>query len=282
MAGVDLLSRYRAFCLAHPRPRERLVGGVVWRWYEAGAGEPALVVLPGAVGGGQIFFLLLQELSPARRVLTVDLPFVKSGESALAGLDALLESEGIHHAILLGASFSGLLVQAFASRFPARTAGIVLSHTGALNSARATQEHRNAARVRRLPFPLTRALLRVAVRLLLRRAGEGRRLWTDLYDVALAETSREALASRYELAASLDALEVTNGAPWGGPILIIHSDNDEVARPAERERLKASYPRAEWRVFPGTGHSTYSIAPVEYAAVIGLCADAVQRGDRRS
>jgi len=46
--------------------------------------------------------------------------------------------------------------------------------------------------------------------------------------------------------------------------------------------LKASYPRAEWRVFPGTGHSTYSIAPFEYASVLGSFADAVQRRHRRS
>jgi hypothetical protein len=46
--------------------------------------------------------------------------------------------------------------------------------------------------------------------------------------------------------------------------------------------LKAGYSQANWREFPGADHSTYSIAPLEYAAVIASCADAVQRGDRRS
>ena len=48
-----------------------------------------------AVGGGTAFFLLVQELAPAIRVLALDLPMVSSADEALGGLKSVLEQAGV-------------------------------------------------------------------------------------------------------------------------------------------------------------------------------------------
>jgi pimeloyl-ACP methyl ester carboxylesterase len=261
----DLEDRYAAFQDSTPL-RSSEDGGVVWRWREAGAGAPALIVLPGAVGGGDIFFVLVQELAARSRVLTVDLPFFTSANEAVAALDRFLEARGVESAVLLGASFSGLLVQVYAVRFPARTAGLILSHTGALDPARAGRTRRFAARARRIPIGIAQLLLRLIVTGLTRAMGSERRFWRRLYGDAIRNLTREALVSRYELAASLN--DAGGGAGWQGPVLVIHSDNDDIARPIEAARLRAAYPRASFREFRGAGHSSYSSRPLEYASVV--------------
>ena len=49
---------------------------------------------------------------------------------------------------------------------------------------------------------------------------------------------------------------------------MIHSDNDAIAKPADRVRLREIYPNAQWHEFTGSGHSSYSKQPEAYAAVV--------------
>lgn len=241
------------------------IGGVSWRWYDAGSGSRALVILPGAVGGADLFFVLFDELRTRIRVIGLDLPYVEDAPAALDQMHALLASRGVEQAIFLGASYSGLFVQAYAQRHPHGTAALILSHTGALDPSRAARVRVTADRARKIPFAILRGLLRLVVRMLLRGVNE-RRFWTAKYDAVLATLTRDALVSRYVLEASI---EEVNGQPWTGAVLIIHSDNDAVAKPAEQERLRSRYPDAQWHMFPGTGHSSYSRDPIAYAAAVG-------------
>jgi pimeloyl-ACP methyl ester carboxylesterase len=243
--------------------RQAAFAGLDWRWYEAGDGPEALVLLPGAVGGADIFFIVFRRFAASRRVLAVDVPYAADAAQVLAGLDALLESRGVRRATLLGASFSGLLVQVYARRFPERTRALILSHTAALDPSRAVRERRSAAIAARLPLPFTRGLLKIVVRLLLRKSPHAR-LFREMYFEALDGLSRRDFVSRYLLAASL---EEQNGE-WHGPVLIVHSNDDVVARPSEQARLRAEYPGADWHEFPGAGHSAYSLDPQRYADVL--------------
>ena len=240
------------------------IDGVTWRWFEQGQGTPALVILPGAVGGADLFFALLETLTPHVRVLGIDLPYGEDAGILMRHLDALLEERGVHDAVFLGASFSGLFVQAFARRYPQRTRALILSHTGALDPARAERQRQYARRTARIPTTITRGLLRLVVRLLLRGVDD-RRFWVARYDEALAALDRDALVSRYLLEASI---EECRDPSWHGEVLVIHSDNDAIAKPQERARLRAQYPQARWREFRGAGHSSYTKDPDAYARAL--------------
>jgi pimeloyl-ACP methyl ester carboxylesterase len=259
-----LTARYDRFIADVPHGFET-IDGVTWRWYDQGAGPLALVNLPGAVGGADLFFILFQELQPRIRVIGLDLPFVEDAAAAMDQMDALLAGRGVRHAIFLGASFSGLFVQAFARRHPARTRALILSHTGALDPARADTQRTYARRAAHVPLAVLRGLLRVLVRVLLRGVAD-RRFWIAHYDAALAALTRDALVSRYLLEASIEDL---GGRPWHGDVLVIHSDKDAIVKPRERERLRRQYPEAKWTEFTGTGHSSYSRDPIAYAAAVG-------------
>ncbi len=244
--------------------RRATVAGLDWRWFESGDGPEAVVLLPGAVGGADIFFIVFQRFAASRRVLAIDVPYAGDAGQVLAGLDALLESRGVHRAVFLGASYSGLLVQVYARLFPERTRALILSHTGALDPSRARRERRSAAVASRLPVWLTRGVLKMVVRLLLRKSAQAA-LFKELYFDALDDLSREDLVSRYLLGASLEEQE---GTRWRGPVLIVHSNDDVVARPAEQARLRTAYPDADWQEFRGAGHSAYSLDPQRYADVL--------------
>ena len=244
--------------------RQGKVAGLDWRWFEAGAGTDAVVVLPGAVGGADIFFIVFKRFAAWQRVLAIDVPYADDAARVLAGLDALLESRGVRRAVFLGASFSGLLVQVYARRFPDRTRALMLSHTGALDRTRAQRERRSAAIAAKLPLWLLRGLLKIVVRLLLRKSPQAA-LFRAMYFDALNQLSRDDLISRYLLGASL---EEQDGTVWAGPVLIVHSNDDVVAKPAEQARLRAAYPAADWFEFSGAGHSAYALDPQRYAEVL--------------
>jgi 3-oxoadipate enol-lactonase len=260
----DLDARYARFIRGVPR-RTRTIDGVPWTWVDTGPGGTALVVLPGAVGSAVLFFVLFEELSSTLRVIGVDVPYVADAAQTLRQLDSLLRDEGVEHAIFLGASFSGLLVQAYARAFPARTRALILSHTGTLDPARVAKERANTRRAAKIPAAVLRGVLRLVVRLLVRRTGE-RDFWIRRYDEALAPLTREAMVSRYALAASLDELPAPPA--WTGDVLIIHSDNDRVTKPRDQQQLREAYPAARWHEFKGTGHSSYARNPGAYAAVV--------------
>ena len=259
-----LEARYTRFLRDVPR-HDETIDGVPWSWAETGSGSTALVVLPAAVGGAGLFFVLFEHLSPLVRVIAVDIPYVSEAAPTLEQLDTLLRGRGVEHAIFLGASFSGLLVQAYARLYPGRTRALILSHTGAIDPARGPRERTYATRTAKLPAWLIRTLLRLVVRLLTRRASDGA-FWVRRYDEALAPLTREAMVSRYSLAASIEELPAR--PPWQNDVLVIHSDGDAIAKPADQERLRQLYPQARWQQFTGAGHSSYAKDPAAYAAAI--------------
>lgn len=264
----SLHDRYARFLRDVPSHTET-IDGVPWSWIDAGSGSTALVVLPGAVGGAGLFFVLFQELSSLIRVVGIDVPYVTDAVPTLEQLETLLRTRGVERAIFLGASFSGLLVQAFARRYPARTLALILSHTGPTDPSRGPKERAYARRAARIPAGLLRGMLRLLVRLLVRGTDE-RGFWIRRYDEALAPLTRESMVSRYSLAASIDELSGQMAArpAWQGHVLVIHSDNDGIAKPADQVGLREIYPNAQWHEFAGTGHSSYSKQPDAYAAVV--------------
>ena len=51
------------------------LAGREWTYRTSGSGDRVLVVLPGAIGGADVYFVLMSELEATTRVIAVDVPF---------------------------------------------------------------------------------------------------------------------------------------------------------------------------------------------------------------
>jgi pimeloyl-ACP methyl ester carboxylesterase len=256
--------------LATAERRTAVADGQEWETFDTGTGSPTLVALPGAVGGGEAAFYLAEQLRPGIRVVASSIPAVKRMDQAVHGLRECLQARGVERPVLLGASYSGLIIQAYVRAFPAEVGAMILSHTGVLDPSRARSSLNAARVVGFLPLPVTRALLRLLVRALTRNAPHAA-FWRETYGRFIDATSKDLLVSRYLLTADLcSGTEWSAGdlRDWPGRILIIDSDDDKVASADTRRRLRALYPEAEVATFKGTGHSTAIARPREYSEVV--------------
>lgn len=104
--------------------------------HELGIGEPVVVFESGLVSSSLSWTLVQTPLAALTRTISYDRSGIgwskevrelRSVESMVADLNLLLEASGNHGPyVLVGHSFGGLLVRAFASSYPEKVSGIVL------------------------------------------------------------------------------------------------------------------------------------------------------------
>jgi len=268
VTAASLEERLAAFRASH-QPKHLDVAGTRWTYYAAGQGDRCLVVLPGAIGGGEGFFVLIQELESECRIIAAEIPLLPRIEDFTRGLIATLDTEGIPKATFLGASFSGVLCQALVRRHPERVANLILSHTAVPAPEQAKVNRRALKIARLLPVGAVRALFRLLLWLLLKKIPE-RKFWLSFFGEIRAMTP-DFLVSRYE--ASIDLAENYRWTPqdlagWEGRVLIIRSDDDRMVTRRSNERLLVLYPGAHVHTFSGTGHGSYVADPLAYTAVV--------------
>jgi pimeloyl-ACP methyl ester carboxylesterase len=261
---------FAAFATESTR-RTLVIGGLSWEYFVCGRGSETVVLLPPAVGGGEVFFLLARQLAPVARVLAVGIPAVTTVSEMVRGLLELLDKERVVRAHLFGASFSGLLAQAFVRAHPERVAGMILSHTGTPAEERVRRTRRIARIIGHLPPWLIRSLLRCAVRAALPKRATERAFWIRLYGRAITHTSRRDFVARYLAAADFDATcrwTPDDLSEWRGKVLMIESTDDRIAGATTRNELARLYPSASHSVFARAGHSSYAADPYGVACVV--------------
>jgi pimeloyl-ACP methyl ester carboxylesterase len=279
---MPLQSAYAAFCAAHPTHRATIAGHR-WHYIDAGAAEPPLVMLPGGFGEAATSWRYIIALAPLRRVIALHYPPGLASIAGLCdGLAVLLDRLGVERAHLLGGSASGFVAQAFARRHPARVASLILAQSGAPRPARARLSRALAAVTARVPPAVTFAALRFVSAWFLRgpaprpqdEAQPLRRFWRAHFDMVVAAQSREALVSRFLLAADFDSAYTLNPADpdaWRGPVAIIESSHDGLVGAGERAALCALYPQARVHTIAG-GHNDSVLRPeaqiAQLAAII--------------
>jgi pimeloyl-ACP methyl ester carboxylesterase len=253
-------------------------GGVEWHYRVAGSGSQGLLLLPGAVGDGEAYFTLAPLLSTTHTLIAIAYPPVVSLTALLDGLRYILDRERLDSTDMVGGSFGGLIAQAFLRRFPQRTRRVVLSATGPAKAERAASNERFARVMARLPFGVTRMLLRAIVRVSLKPVTADRAFWRAFYFQAIAVLSREEFAARYALSADVDRhgpLSPAGLQEWIGAsaasrpsVLILQGDADRIARGEARDSLRALFPNAAVRTFPGAGHAISAECRDQWAAEI--------------
>ena len=265
-AEVEALRRFRA---AHPYRRAD-IAGVEWEHIAAGDGERVLLFLPGSLGTGESAWQSIDHFSSRFRVIAPSYAAVSTMAGLADGIAALLDRERIERAAVIGGSYGGMVAQVFVRRHPGRTESLILSHTVLPDPARGKKI---AGVVRVLPFfpmPLLRALFRKRMAGLLPNLPE--LAMTRAYlEEAVRRLEKRKMIPGYRCVVDFDtscrfAPDDLDG--WPGRILLLMADNDPATPEPQRAAMQILYPRAEVRLFHGSGHATAILHREEYLAAM--------------
>jgi pimeloyl-ACP methyl ester carboxylesterase len=253
------------------------INGVEWEYETAGRGRETLLLFHGAVGGAETMRALAGAFADEFGAIALTIADVNTLDEVCDAASAILDREHVARAHVFGGSFGGLVAQAFLKRRPAQVATLTLLSTGAPDRKTGARTSRMTKVVRFLPFPLTRALLKLEMSRHLNtpappeaaeRIAESRRRLEEYFDRKL---TKRTLLSRVALSLDFNLKETyapEDQAAWPGRVLIVESDNDPMIPAAERLRLRETYPRAFVCAFPGAGHMITLLQPEALTEVV--------------
>lgn len=235
-----------------------------WGYRDIGQG-PALLLIPGTLGRGDIFWNQIDALSDQLRMITVSYPASGGIADWTNDMAALLDHLGIESAVVLGSSLGGYLAQYIAATHPARVTKLVAANT--LHSVIGMDQ--------RMPYALD--LQTTPINDL--RAGfeQGLGGWRDahpdqseLVELLLQESGGRILEP--ELRARLAALKTGPELPAvtlaAENIVTIQVEDDPLIPPEMRAAVRARLePGVAYQFLTG-GHFPYAARPDEYTALL--------------
>lgn len=123
-----LIAARDRFAKDHPEQRV-VIGGREWGYVKAGENGPALLLIPGTLGRGDIFWQPIEALKDRARIVAVTYP-ESGGVAEWAGdLAQLCGSLGLVRVTVLGSSLGGYLAQFFAAAYPHLVEGLIATNT---------------------------------------------------------------------------------------------------------------------------------------------------------
>jgi pimeloyl-ACP methyl ester carboxylesterase len=246
------------------------INGVEWEYETAGRGREAMLLFHGAVGGAETMSALAEGFADEFRTIAPTVADVNTLDEVCDAASAILDREHVARAHVFGGSFGGLVAQALLKRRPAQVETLTLLSTGAPDRKTGARTSRTSKLLRLIPFPLTRALMKMEMSRHLNtpappdaaeRIAESKRRLEDYFDRRLTKRtllSRVAISLDFNLRESYSAGDHDT---WPGRVLIVESDNDPMIPDSERQRLRDTYPRAMVCTFPGAGHMIPLLQP---------------------
>ena len=115
------------FAARHPEHRVAL-NGRDWGVTDVGTG-PVLVLIPGTLGRGDVFWQQITDLAGHMRILALSYPATGGIADWADDLATLLDQRGVALAHVLGSSLGGYLAQYFAATHPARVETLFAANT---------------------------------------------------------------------------------------------------------------------------------------------------------
>lgn len=258
-----LITARDAFAAQFPERRIAL-NGRIWGYVEAGQG-PALVLIPGTLGRGDIFWQQIAALSDRLRVVAVTYPETGGIEDWADDLAVLMDQLGLQSAALLGSSLGGYLAQYFAAAHPTRTDRLFAANT----------LHSVAGIIDKMPYALDLDAAPIADL----RAGFGQGLgqWAkahpdqaDLVALLMGEVGGRIPEAelRMRLKALKTAPELPDLALPHDRMFTIEAEDDPLIPPEMRAAVRARVqPAAAYR-FTWGGHFPYVARPEAYTALL--------------
>lgn len=259
-----LIAARDAFAADHPETRITL-NGRDWGLIDSGAGDKALVLIPGTLGRADIFWQQIDALAPRVRVLAVSYPDAGGIVEWCADILALLDEKGIEQAAILGSSLGGYLAQYIAGQAPERVNHMFAANT--LHSAQGLETRPPySADLANAPIETLRAGFTMAMQ----AWGQSHPDQADLVEFLLAEVGGR--IPEGEMRARLAALKhgpELPAMPLPGTVLTsIESTDDPLIPPPMRDAVRARLPGAADFRFLWAGHFPYVLRPQLYTNLI--------------
>jgi pimeloyl-ACP methyl ester carboxylesterase len=263
--------RVLQFRAAHPF-KHFTAKGVTWDYVTGGQGQQVLVILGGGMSMGDTSIEAITRFESRFRVISPSYPPTGDLARVCDGLAALLEAEGVTPALpahLYGHSLGSGVVHVFVRRCPDLAGRLVLGSFGLYNE-------RNARAIKlffRLPFWALRAYYRRAmVRLSAGAPPDERAVTRAAMEELFERHTRESFMGQMGLLVDLIdhavAYRAFDPVERPGRVLIIAAKDDRGFDPGERDRMIATYPGVQVKLFEDGGHWVSLIHRAEYNAVL--------------
>ncbi len=264
--GRTLIEARDAF--AEHNPEQRLeINGRDWGVTDLGAG-PALVLLPGTLGRGDIFWQQIEALADRARLVALSYP-ASGGITDWAGdILALMDRQEIGAATVLGTSLGGYLAQYLAAHHPDRFSRLIAANT-LCDTALVGQSPLYAQDLDAAPAEALRAGFRTSLAAWAKAHPEQRDLIELLLDEVAGRIPEAELRQR--LIALKTAPPLPSPALPPARICTVESDDDPLIPPPLRDHLRAALnPGCIFR-FPDGGHFPYLAHPATYTRHLRAC-----------
>lgn len=263
------IARLCDFRAAHSY-RQLAFDGWSWRYLAAGNGTRAVLLLPGALVGTEMWFYIIAALQNRYRLIAPEMPSkTLSLSETNAALIKLLEAENTERAIVVGYSAGGGLAQVFVQTHPERVAHLVLSHCTPLSLETVRRVQRVLGLLRVLPLPLIRAIF-TARSSRYPATSEWVHFTRAFFAERIATLEKTSLIRFFESgteAARAFQFEPQALQNWPGKILLLSAKDDSTTFPRLNE-LQARYPTAQTHIFEQGGHHTVLLFPETYTSAL--------------
>lgn len=227
---------------------------------------PPLVLFPGTLGTGEIFWQQIRALSPRMRVIALTYPALTDVNLYADQAATLLEGRGIERFSVLGSSLGGFTAQVLAARHPDRVEILFAGNTLCDPQASWWPKNLSAVDIKRTPPSEVKAARLKAVE-----------DWPEsdpglaLAKAVIREQGQSKIPPRHLKARILALLAAEAVPPLSIPdsrIVTIECADDPIIPPEAREEVRARYPGAEQHILPSGGHFPYISRAEDYTAIL--------------
>ena len=231
-----------------------LLRGRQWKMIDTGGAGPVLLMLPGTLGNGDIFFKQVKSLGKRIRIIALSYPLVADVDLIADDIGGLLDRLNIARANVLGTSFGGFVAQTLAERHPGRVETLFISNS------------LTNADLIRAAFPPADVLLNVPPKILRAQMSSqmsnweaSEKIFRELQEFLLRELASylPPRAPKLRLAAILLRRKPPRPALPDSQIVIIECQDDPLIPANVRADVRARYPKAKLHSLPTGRHFPY-------------------------
>ncbi len=262
---TDQLIKSRNHFSSHTPESVRQINGRDWGLIRAGSEGPKLLLLPGTLGRGDIFWQQIQSLMDRTQIMALSYPQSGTLQEWADDIAKILAQEAMQGAVILGSSLGGYLAQYLAASQPALFSGLIAANT--LPSVEGIDQI--------MPYALDLKVTPAQDLRQIFRAGLQTWATPNHPNAALGALLLHEVNDRIPDAEFIARLEVLKTAPAlpmpalpTSQTFIIDSGDDHLILAPMRAALRTNLPAAHRFHFASGSHFPYVTRPAEYTAIL--------------